>query len=345
MTGAWSLHRLAHWLWWSRAPLGRVSRTALLPAAALYGAAMSLRAAAYRVGWLRARRLPRPAVAVGNLAIGGTGKTPLAAWVAAWCARRGARPGILLRGYGGDEHLVHQRLVPEALVVPDPDRVRAAGRAVAAGARVLVLDDAFQRLDVARDLNVVVIAAEHSRAAPWLLPAGPWREGRGALRRADMIVVTRRRASPAAAARVAAQLETRRPGAPVAVAHLALDHFEELCSGRRHERAALAGRRVVAAAGVADPASFAVQVRNTGASVQLVMYQDHHPYPERDVTRLVRAAAEADYVVVTEKDAVKLRSRWPEGAPEPLVAVLTVRWETGGEAVEGALTRLLSSTL
>ena len=83
---------------------------------------MVARAGAYGRGWLATRPLPLPAVAVGNLAVGGAGKTPLAAWFAAFYAQRGLRPGILLRGYGGDEHRVHERLVPGAVVVPDPDR-------------------------------------------------------------------------------------------------------------------------------------------------------------------------------------------------------------------------------
>ncbi|MGH7645617.1 MAG: tetraacyldisaccharide 4'-kinase, partial [Gemmatimonadales bacterium] len=106
-------HRLARWLWSSRGPLPRLARAALVPPALLYRGVMMVRAAAYRRGWLAVRTLPCPAVSVGNLAVGGSGKTPLAAWIAAQCARRGRRPGILLRGYGGDEHLVHQRLVPE----------------------------------------------------------------------------------------------------------------------------------------------------------------------------------------------------------------------------------------
>ena len=94
-------------------------------------------------------------MAVGNLTVGGSGKTPIAIWIARYYAERGLRPGILLRGYGGgDEALVHSTRVPEALVVADPDRVAGAERALAEGAHVLVLDDAYQRLDVRRDLNI-----------------------------------------------------------------------------------------------------------------------------------------------------------------------------------------------
>jgi tetraacyldisaccharide-1-P 4'-kinase len=102
---------------------------------------------------------------------------------------------------------------------------------------------------------------------------------------------------------------------------------------------------VIVAAGIADPVSFAAQVRAFGASVQLTAYQDHHAYPPGDVARLARAAKDADYVVVTEKDAVKLRSRWPADAPEPLVAQLALRWEFNGDAVarvlEGVLKRVV----
>ena len=107
----------------------------------------------------------------------------------------------------------------------------------------------------------------------------------------------------------------------------------------------MAKKRGVVAAGIADPVSFAAQVRACGASVQLIAYQDHHAYPPGDVARLAQAAKDADYVVVTEKDAVKLRGRWPADAPEPLVAELAVRWDLNGAAVErvleGVLTRVV----
>ena len=335
-----SLHRLARWLWQSRGLPARTVRGVLLPLSVLYGAVVWVRAVLYRVGLLTAQPLPLPAVAVGNRAVGGAGKTPLAAWIATFYATRGRVPGILLRGYGGDETRVHERLVPGAVVVPNPDRVAGAAQALARGADVLVLDDAFQTLAVGRDLNLLLVSAENVRQVPWLLPAGPWRESWNALRRADAVVVTRKRAPPEEARTLATALVARWPGKPVAVAHLAMDHLEGMLSGQRLEPAELTGRRVVAVAGIADPESYAVQVRASGASVQLVAYQDHHPYDEGDLARLVRAQAAADYVVVTEKDAVKLRHRWPADAREPLVAVLTVRWEYNGEAIVQALDAL-----
>jgi tetraacyldisaccharide 4'-kinase len=338
-------HRFAYWLWWNRGVAARIARGVLLPLALLYRSGMSIRAAAYRRGWLRQHKLPLPAVAVGNLAIGGAGKTPFAAWVAKFYARRGMKPGILLRGYGGDEQLVHEHLVPEAVVVANPDRVAGAERARDVGARILVLDDAYQRLDVARDVNVALVNTETARAVAWPLPAGPWREDWSALQRANVVLVTRRRAPATEARSLAARIAARCPRAVVASVHLSLDHLAGLDSGRRTELRSLSGKRVVVAAGIADPASFAVQVRESGAVVQLLAYQDHHPYPLEDVARLARAAKDADYVVVTEKDAVKLRGRWPEEVSEPLVAELVLRWELNGDAVERVLEGVLKRSV
>ena len=353
VAGGNSVHRLARWLW-RRDGGGQVVRLVLAPAALLYAAVMRLRAAVYRRALRPVRRLPRPAVAVGNLSVGGTGKTPLAAWIARYYVARGRRPGILLRGVGGDEALVHRHLVPEAVVVADPDRVAGAARALAQGAEVLVLDDAFQLLSVARDLNIAVVSAESAAASPWPLPAGPWREGRDALDRADLIVVTRKGASADAASALAEGLvragSGRGPGGPggpggppICTVRLVVSHLEGMRSGTRQEVGVLAGRRVVAAAGIADPESFAQQLGASGASVQLVAYQDHHAYRQADLERLVRAATGGDYVVVTEKDAVKLRRQWPGSAAEPLVAVLAVQWERNGRALEQAVDAVLAS--
>src|SRR5215208_6040243 len=255
-------HRVVRWLWTSRRPDARLVRLALLPASGLWHGAMAIREAAYRRGWIGVADLPLPSVAVGNLTVGGSGKTPIAIWIAHFYASRGLVPGVLLRGYGDDETQVHQHAVPEAVVVADPDRANGANRALAHGAQVLVLDDAYQRLDVRRDLNIAVISAETTRAVRWSLPAGPWREGWGALKRADAVVVTRKRATPEAALTLAADLQTRVQG-PVAIAHLGLQYVEGMVSGLRHPASSLAGKRVVAASGIADPDAFVAQTKAT----------------------------------------------------------------------------------
>jgi tetraacyldisaccharide 4'-kinase len=297
---------------------------------------MAARQSAYRRGWLAVHDLPLPSVAIGNLTVGGSGKTPIAIWVARYYVSRGLVPGILLRGYGADEVLVHEHAVPEAQVIADPDRAAGGERALARGAQVLVLDDAYQRLDVRRDLNVAVVSAETTRAVRWPLPAGPWREGLGALDRADAVVVTRKRATPEAAISLAADLQRRVTG-PIAIAHLGLHYVEGMVSGLRHPASTLAGKRVVAASGIADPDAFVAQTKATGAAVQVATWKDHHDYRDEDVAWLAHAARRADHVVITQKDAVKLRNRWPSSVPEPLVAVLDLHWEEGGDAIAAAL--------
>jgi tetraacyldisaccharide 4'-kinase len=297
---------------------------------------MAVRESAYRQGWFTVHDLPLPSVAIGNLTVGGSGKTPIAIWTARYYVSRGLVPGILLRGYGADEVLVHQHAVPEAQVVADPDRAAGAERALARGAQVLVLDDAYQRLDVHRDLNIAVVSAETTRAVRWPLPAGPWREGLGALNRADAVVITRKRASADAARTLAADLRQKVAG-PVAIAHLGLHYVEGMVSGRRHPASSLAGKRVVAASGIADPDAFVAQTKATGAAVQVATWKDHHEYRDEDVAWLAHAARRADHVVITQKDAVKLRNRWPTTVPEPLVAMLDLEWEDGGERIAAAL--------
>ncbi len=336
MTRRGDSHRVMRWLWTSGRPDARLARLALLPASGLWRGAMAVRGLAYRRGWFAVHDLPLPAVGVGNLTVGGSGKTPIAIWIARYYLERGLIPGVLLRGYGGDENLVHQHAVPRAVVVADPDRAAGAERALANGAQVLVLDDAYQRLDVRRDLNILVMSAETTRAVRWPLPAGPWRESWASLDRADAVIVTRKRATLEAAHALATEVQARVAG-PVAIAHLGLKSLEGLVSGRKASAEALAGKRVVAASGIADPDAFVSQVKGTGAAVQVATWKDHHDYRDEDVAWLAHAARRADHVVITEKDAVKLRDRWPHAVPEPLVAVLDLVWEEGGHRITAAL--------
>ncbi len=329
-------HRLIRWLWTSSRLDARASRAALVPASALWRLGMNVRTLAYRKGWLATHELPLPAIAIGNLTVGGSGKTPIAGWVAQHYLATGHRPGILLRGVGGDETLVHREALPGAVVVPNPDRRAGAIEAMSLGADVLVLDDAFQRLDVARDLNICVVSAETRRAVRWALPAGPWREGPDALNRADALIVTRKRADLATAEAVAAEFEPLVRG-PVAIARLDLAVLRGLVSGVERPVDSLHGKRVVAASAIADPDAFVSQLKRTGAQVQVATWKDHHQFRDEDVAWLAHASRRADHVVMTAKDAVKLRARWPVSVPEPLVATLAVTFEAGETALREAL--------
>ena len=338
-----SADALARWIWRPRDSGARLARAPLLPLSVAYEAWMRARARAYACG-LAPRRDPGiPVIAVGNLSVGGTGKTPLASWIAEHCLAAGVRPGIVLRGYGHDEVALHRERVPQAIVVAGRDRYRAVRQAAALGARVAILDDGFQRLDVARRLNVLLVSAESAAAPPWPLPAGPWRESWRAAQRADVIVITRKRAGTGEVRRIVRRLTALGLGAtPRAVAELRVAGLTELETGGAVPLTALRGARVLAACAIADPESFAHQLGELGATVRLVAHRDHGTYGGRDLARLVALGRTADYVVVTHKDAVKLTGRWPRGGPVALTAHLAVLWRGGGDILPRRIGALLT---
>jgi len=334
------LGRAARAVWSGRGAWASVARGLLLAPAALYRGAVGLRNGAYDAGLVRSRRLPAPSIGVGNLTVGGTGKTPLCRYLAAELGRRECRVGILLRGYGGDEVEEYREELPAAIVVADADRHRGAGEAVRRGADVLVLDDCLQRRDVRPDATLAVVAAEFAAAVRWPLPAGPWREGLSALRRADAVVVTRKSALPESAASLARALAPRTRGGEGLVAELFPAHLVPLAGGAPTALDMLCGRRVVAVCGIGAPEAFRAQVVATGAgSVELLAFGDHHAYGPGDVAAARAAAGAAGLVVTTGKDAVKLRGLWPEGAPTCWVAQLDVRVADDG----GFLARTLDA--
>lgn len=326
---------------WERDGLGAA---ALTPLSWLFGVAAGARNLAYDRGVLSSHALGLPAVSVGNLSVGGTGKTPVAAWVAQELTRRGATPAILLRGHGDDEPLVHERLTPGVIVVADPDRVAGAHRALGAGATVLVLDDAFQHRRARRDLDIVLVAAEQGMARR-LLPAGPLREGARALRRAQLLVVTRKTASAADAVDTAARWSAASPGLPSVRVHLAADALlpvtADLPTAGAGALAALAGRRVLAISAIGAPAAFEGQLRSAGAKVESAAYPDHHAFTDVQIAELALRATRADIAVCTLKDAVKLEGRWPRQAPPLWYVSQLVVIEQGERILANLLDRLV----
>jgi tetraacyldisaccharide 4'-kinase len=325
-----------------------VAAWALTPLSWMFGAVTGVRNLLYDVGLMRAHPLGLPTVSVGNLTVGGTGKTPVAAWVAAELAALGARPAVLLRGYGADEPLVHQHLNPAVMVIPNPDRVAGAALARARGASVLVLDDAFQHRRAARDVDIVLVAAEQ-RAAHRLLPAGPLREGRRALRRASVLVVTRKSASPAEAESAAATWTGFAGAPPSVVVALAPDALMPVGGVRQSVAAAsgaepltaLHGRRVLAISAIGAPSAFEAQLAAAGAQVTPARYPDHHAFDADDVASLARRGADVDRVVCTLKDAVKLGPRWPAQASPLWYLSQAVVVERGASVLREAMHRLV----
>lgn len=321
--------------WWAGelGAAGTALAALTLPAERAYGAAIAARNRRYDRGE-GVTRVAAPVLSVGNLGVGGAGKTPVAAWLVRELQARGRRPTLLHGGYAADEPALHRAWAPDVPVIAQRDRVAAARTALAGGADVLVLDDGFQHRRLARDLDLVLVAAEHWTPRPRLLPRGPWREGPDALRRATLVAVTRRTAPPERAAAVVAELG-RWTRAPVLQLHLRATGWEQ--GGMPSE--APAGWSL-AVAGIADPEAFAENARAAGAQVHaLLPFPDHHRYGAADARRILAAAVQGR-IVTTAKDWIKLQRLLP--AAQVWVLRQDVAVESGDGALAAALARLLA---
>lgn len=319
--------------------LGAVLRVALAPAEAAFRGVVAARNGAYDRGWLRSERVDVPVISIGNVAVGGAGKTPFAAWLARRLAEWGRKPAIALRGYGEDEIVLHRQLNPDIPVFRGKRRVQAAREAAAAGRDVVVLDDAFQHRALARDLDIVLIPVESWEPRPHVLPRGPWREGPQALARADLVVLTRKSAGAARAEEVAAELARLQPAMPIVQCALLPSALRPLQGGEAMPVDTLAGRRVLAVAALATPEPFFATLRALGAEVEAAPYPDHHPFSADDA-RTMAARAAGGRLVMTHKDAVKLRALLPESA-DAWVLEQRVTIEDGADALDTALRRAL----
>ena len=298
-------------VWYGNEPGARAVRAALWPFARAYEAISSARGQLYEAGFLRTEQPAVPTISVGNLTVGGTGKTPFAAWLAERLEGR-AHPAIALRGYGDDEILVHRRLNPQMPVVVGADRAAAVREAQQQGADVVILDDAFQHRRIARAADIVLLSAEQLTRPLRLLPAGPWREPLSAAGRADLLVITRKSAGIADALRAASRLEERFPGLPIATVHLAPRALDSaIPDGPSLPLSVLSGASVTAIAAIGEPGVFARQLEQLGARVSLNAFRDHHDFTPDEVRDLAARVPREGYAVCTLKDAVKLADRWP----------------------------------
>jgi tetraacyldisaccharide 4'-kinase len=316
---------------------GRIALTAVTaPLAGLFGGLVRARNLAFDTGLVPSERGPIPVVSVGNLAVGGTGKTPVARWIVDLLLDRGRRPALVTRGYGEDELLLHRRWHPEVPVVVARRRLDGVRTAAEEGRDVAVLDDGFQHRRLARDLDLVLLSPSHP-FPPRVLPRGPYREPLGALRRAHLLLVTWKGEEERRDGRDLLEVLRRIPGLPPA-------HLLGLRSGRwadlDGERAPPPEGSVLVLSSVARPGSVEALIREAGVSHMDVMaFPDHHPYRAEDVTKILRRAG-GRTVVTTEKDAVKLLA-FRERLPSVRVLPLEVAPGQALSQVEDALDRVL----
>ena len=305
--------------------LSRWSRL-VSPLAWIYGAVAARRRAQATA---RAISLPVPVVSVGNITVGGTGKTPVVELVVKELIAMGRRPAILSRGYkkrGGsesngesvnDEFLVLCRNLPDVLHIQHPDRAFAGAKAVEAGADVLVLDDGFQHVRVRRDLDLVLLDATNPFGFGRVLPAGLLREPLQALDNADMFVLTRGRLVSSHKIRIIRSfLSSRFRGTPQLEIEFEPVAWVRFDGGSKEPLASTRGVPVAAFAGIGNPEGFRRQIVALGLRVvRWISFPDHHRYTrgESDDIQAQAKAAGARLVVTTQKDAVKIPWRHVDG--------------------------------
>lgn len=284
--------------WWLRA---------LSP---VFGFIVRTRRGLYARGWIKAARVAVPVIVVGNISVGGTGKTPLVIWLAGRLAALGLPVAVVSRGYGrrrrrgvvpvlarssaaevGDEALVIARRA-QCPVYVGSDRVRAARAAIAAGAGVVIADDGLQHLRLARDAEVALVDAQRGFGNGALLPAGPLREPAARLDTVSAVVWSGEGFGPGA------EVQGKRSAFRMLLAGSELEAVG--ASGSRRALASLAGQRVHAVAGIGNPQRFFATLRAAGLQPIEHAFPDHHDYRPGDLQ-----IADTLPVIMTEKDAVK----------------------------------------
>lgn len=276
----------------------------MLPLSLLFRLLVALRRWSYRLGLRSVYRAASPVIVVGNITVGGSGKTPLVIWLAHWLREQGYRPGIIARGYGGKARRWPQQVRPdsdpgsvgdEAVVLArrtgcpvcvGPDRgAAAAALLMHTDCNVLVSDDGLQHYALTRDVEIAVINGRTRFGNGLMLPAGPLREPRSRLRQIDL-VVTNGDPLPGTFA-----MRLRKP----ALVALRDENKEKDLEDLR-------GRRVRAIAGIANPERFFDMLRRHGLQVEAVPFPDHHPFTRADLS-----FGDELPLLMTEKDAVKCR--------------------------------------
>ncbi len=316
-----------------------------------YASVVGVRNFLYDNGFSRTVRLPIPIVSVGNLTLGGTGKTPMVAWLAEYFLKRNTRPGIISRGYGKGKNGVNDEYLELAFRLPtvphrqNPDRVAAAEEFLwQKEVDVLILDDAFQHRRIERDLDIVLLDASEPFGFDHVFPGGTLRESVASLRRADAVLLSRADRLPEPE-RLRIRDRVRKIAPEIVwgeVAHIP----ESLVSvaRNRYELAGLHGKRVLGFCGIGNPAAFRNTLESCGADVvRLIPFPDHHRFTLQEIETLEKTASKlrVDAVVCTMKDLVKIESATDE---IPILAIsVQIQFLDGENLLRNELNRLRCS--
>lgn len=334
-----------------------IARSLLRVASLACSPVVRFRNALYDCRILRVQHVDAVVISVGNLTVGGTGKTPLVVWLCRLVQQRQRRCAILTRGYKSpkkgelsDEPALLAARCPGVNVVVDPDRVAGAKQAIGEhSAEVLILDDGFQHRRLARDIDIAAIDATLPFGYGRLLPAGLLREPVSGLRRADAVVITRcDQVSEESLAQIEGQVRQINPGAILATSiHAPVNAATR--GGTEIGLEELRGKRVYAFCGLGNPEAFFDTVRHVGCLlVGCRRFDDHHAYTSDCLSEIRRQAAEhnVDYIVTTQKDWTKLAGLIPpENDPPMVYLAIKMEFRTGTEQLTVLIDRILAGRM
>ena len=340
-----------------RGVLPAMTRCALAVAEVPYSLVVVRRNRRFDSGRTEITRVGVPVISVGNITLGGTGKTPVVEWLARWFRQRGVRVCIISRGYGAeegsrnDEALELEQKLPDVPHVQNPNRVEAAQMAIEEfETQLILLDDAFQHRRIHRDLNIVLLDALEPFGFDHVFPRGTLREPLAGLSRADVVCLTRAdMLSVDERQQIRMRVERMRPDVP----WVELSHAPRallVWRGEEQPIESLRKKQVAAFCGIGNPAGFRHTLDTCGYEVAAWReFPDHHNFTRDDVDSLAawatdHAAGEGiSAVVCTHKDLVKIQSR--ELGETPLVALgIGIDLLAGGELIDACLTPLLPPT-
>ncbi len=280
-------------------------------ASLLYGAAIFIRGLFYKFGIFRSHKVPLRIISVGNLTLGGTGKTPFVMALSRILKDElGREVAVLIRGYGWDEQALLKKNISDIPVLVGEDRVRTAGRSIKLyGSTAAILDDGFQYWELERDLDIVLIDSRNPFGNGHLFPRGVLREPRLAVKRAGIVVFTKVDKKKCDLKILKAVLKRENDGLIFLETFHRPKHLYDTRARIERELLYIRGKRVILLSSIGDAGYFEDTVRDLGAEVvEHIAFSDHHNYSQADRQRILKRCQERsfDFLVTTEKDAVKL---------------------------------------
>ncbi|MBI5643296.1 MAG: tetraacyldisaccharide 4'-kinase [Deltaproteobacteria bacterium] len=340
--------------WMREDKIGLVPHNLLFLLSLLYGLAIKLRLFLFKRGFLSTKELPCKVISIGNITVGGTGKTPMAIHVAGLIRKRNNRVVILSRGYkrstrdisvvsdgqkillsaqeAGDEPYLMAKRLKDVPVIVGSDRYLSGMFAVENfNPDVIILDDGYQHIKLKRDLNILLVDAEEGFGNGYLLPRGVLREPLEGIERASIVMVK--------GGHLTSDERSKIQSVPVIPFSYSPSVITDIKTNASKDAGYLKGKKAIAIAGIANPGSFFETLKSLGVKlVKAFTYPDHHLYTNEDIDSIKKGFLEAELIITTEKDGVKLKGR-VQTLP---LYVLSIDVEVKGkEALENAVNPLL----